>query len=171
MPITNGVYTAPTFVNNSAPALDADEMNAMARAVAGAVEFDRTQALTSAQKQQVAQNIGAVSVNLQTLTTTQQQQARDNLNCAAKSQTALVTVPTGAWSGADAPYTANVSCDIVEADSKIIVQPGGTPTAEQYEAIASSGIFCTGQGSGTITLSAYGGIPAVDIQVAVIVVG
>ena len=215
MPITNGVYTAPTFVNNSTPALDADEMNAMARAVAGAVEFDRAQALTSAQKQQaltnigglstgtqtlsaaqkqqvnanigavsvaaqtlttaqqqqVAQNIGAVSVNQQTLTTTQQQQARDNLNCAAKSQTALVTVPTSAWSGADAPYTANVSCDIVEAGSKIIVQPGGTPTAEQYEAIASSGIFCTGQGSGTITLSAYGGIPAVDIQVAVILVG
>lgn len=215
MPLSNGVYVAPTFVNDQSPALDAEEMNSMARAVAGALEYDRAQSLTTAQKQQLANNagvvsasqqtlsaaqkqqavtnIGAVSVDAQTLTTTQkqqvannaglvslqpqtltesqQQQVRDNLNAAAPSETALVTVATTDWTGSEAPYTATVACSIVNAGSKLIVQPGGTPTSEQYEAISTSGILCVGQGNGTITLNAYGGIPAVDIQVAVIVVG
>lgn len=171
MPLSNGVYVAPTFVNDQSPALDAAEMNAMARAVAGALEYDRAQSLTTAQKQQVANNAGLVSIHPQTLTESQQQQVRDNLNAAAPSETALVTVATTDWTGSEAPYTATVACSIVNAGSKLIVQPGGTPTAEQYEAISTSGIFCVGKGNGTITLNAYGGIPAVDIQVAVIVVG
>ena len=39
MPLENGQYVAPTFVNGSAPALNASEMNALAGAAAGAVEY------------------------------------------------------------------------------------------------------------------------------------
>ena len=35
MPIVNGQYVAPTWVNDSAPALDADELNAMSSAIEG----------------------------------------------------------------------------------------------------------------------------------------
>ena len=54
MPLQDGQYVAPTFVNDSAPALNADEMNAMAQAVEGAVEYDRPMELTEAQKAQAA---------------------------------------------------------------------------------------------------------------------
>ncbi len=81
MPLnTNGQYESPTFVNDSAPALDATEMNAMAGAVQGAVEYDRSQSsLTNTQKQQAASNIGAVQYISQTLTEAQQIQALANL--------------------------------------------------------------------------------------------
>ena len=62
MPVnSSGQYVAPTFVNNNAPALDADEMNGMAGAAAGAVEYDRTQALSAAQKAKARSNIDAGS--------------------------------------------------------------------------------------------------------------
>ena len=61
MPLENGKYVAPEFVNDTAPALSADEMNAMAGAVAGAVEFDRALELSNAQKTQAVNNIGALS--------------------------------------------------------------------------------------------------------------
>lgn len=215
MPLVNGVYVAPTFVNDSTPAIDAAELNALARAAAGAIEYDRAQNLTTAQKQQAATNVGAVSVNAQTLSTTQKnqaianigavstatqtlteaqkqqvatnigvvstssqtltesqkQQVRDNVGCAAPSQTATVTVATTDWTGSEAPYTATIACSIATASNIIFVEPGGDPTPEQYEALASSGIMCVGQGNGTITLKAYGGLPAVDIQIAVVAEG
>ena len=39
MPLVNGQYTNPGFVNDSAPALNASEVNALADAVEGAVEY------------------------------------------------------------------------------------------------------------------------------------
>ena len=62
MPLdTNGIYVSPTWVDDNEPAIDADELNAMSRAIAGAVEYDRTQALTSAQQAKARSNIGAAS--------------------------------------------------------------------------------------------------------------
>lgn len=62
MPVgNNGQYIAPTFVNNNAPALDADEMNGMAGAAAGAVEYDREQFLSATQKTRGRLNISAAA--------------------------------------------------------------------------------------------------------------
>lgn len=62
MPVgDNGQYIAPTFVNNNAPALDADEMNGMAGAAAGAVEYDREQFLSATQKTRGRLNISAAA--------------------------------------------------------------------------------------------------------------
>lgn len=79
MPLQDGQYVAPTFVNDSAPALNADEMNAMAQAVEGAVEYDRPMELTEAQKAQAAENIGALRSGAQTLTPEEQAQAIGNI--------------------------------------------------------------------------------------------
>lgn len=79
MPLQDGQYVAPTFVNDSAPALNADEMNAMAQAVEGAVEYDRAMNLTEEQKAQAAENIGALRSGAQTLTPEEQAQALENM--------------------------------------------------------------------------------------------
>lgn len=62
MPLdTNGVYVSPTWVDDNEPAIDADELNAMSGAIAGAVEHDRAQTLSSAAQTQARTNIGAAS--------------------------------------------------------------------------------------------------------------
>lgn len=64
MPLdTNGKYVAPSpeWTNDNEPAIDADELNAMSGAIAGAVEYDRALSLTDAQKEQARSNIGAAS--------------------------------------------------------------------------------------------------------------
>lgn len=58
---TNGTYVAPTWVNDNEPALDADELNAMSGAIAGAVEYDRSMSLSSSQQETARTNIGAAS--------------------------------------------------------------------------------------------------------------
>ena len=79
MPLQNGVYVSPTFVNDSSPALSADEMNAMAGAVQGAVEYDREMELSEAQKNQAAGNIGALRNAAQALTLEEQAQILANI--------------------------------------------------------------------------------------------
>lgn len=64
MPLdTNGKYVAPSpeWTNDNEPAIDADELNAMSGAIAGAVEYDRSLSLTSSEQEQARSNIGAAS--------------------------------------------------------------------------------------------------------------
>lgn len=58
---TNGTYVAPTWTNENEPALDADELNAMSGAIAGAVEYDRSMSLNATQQGTARTNIGAAS--------------------------------------------------------------------------------------------------------------
>jgi hypothetical protein len=64
MPLdTNGQYVAPSpaWTNDNEPAIDADELNAMSGAIAGAVEYDRAQTISSTDQAQARTNIGAAS--------------------------------------------------------------------------------------------------------------
>ena len=64
MPLdTNGKYVAPSpeWTNDNEPAIDADELNAMSGAIAGAVEYDRELTLTEEEQEQARSNIGAAS--------------------------------------------------------------------------------------------------------------
>lgn len=90
MPLNgNGEYTAPTFVNDGPPALNASEMNALAGAAAGAVEFDRAQTLSDAQKDQAIANMGALGTAPQSLTVQQQQQAAGNIGAVSTNPQTL----------------------------------------------------------------------------------
>lgn len=92
MPLNaNGEYTAPTFVNDGPPALNASEMNALAGAAAGAVEFDRAQTLSDAQKAQAIANMGALGTAAQSLTVPQQQQAAGNIGAVSVNPQGLST--------------------------------------------------------------------------------
>lgn len=62
MPINaNGTYVSPNWVNDNEPAIDADELNAMGKAVEGAVEYDRSMQLSSDQQSRARANINAAS--------------------------------------------------------------------------------------------------------------
>ena len=82
-----------------------------------------------------------------------------------------LTVASTAWTGSVAPYTATVACSGVTASNHIIVGTGGALTAEQQAAMAAAMIVCTGQGADSITLSAFGEVPTIDLPVNVMIVG
>ena len=89
MPLENGKYVAPEFVNDTAPALSADEMNAMAGAVAGAVEFDRALELSNEQKTQAVNNIGALSKQSQTLSSAEKSNVLSNVGAVSYNSQSL----------------------------------------------------------------------------------
>lgn len=145
MPLVDGQYQAPTFVNNAAPALNASEMNAMAGAVQGAVEYDRSQSLSASEKTAARTNIAAI---------------------AASAYTA--TVAAANWSGNVAPYTNTVTVTGLSATAHIVVGPAASTTAAQFEAISDGEIVCTAQAAGSITLTAYGEKPTVDVVMSIL---
>lgn len=81
---------------------------------------------------------------------------------------ASVTVAASAWTGNEAPYTATVQCAVATASNTLTVGVGGGLTAAQYREIALARILCTGQGAGTITLTAYGKKPENSVTVNVL---
>lgn len=95
---------------------------------------------------------------------------RDQLGAAAKSQKAVLTVAASAWTG-EGPYIATVECPIATAGNNLEVGIGGKLTADQFAAIAAAMIVCTGQAAGSITLTAFGAMPEIDIPVNVLEVG
>lgn len=98
-------------------------------------------------------------------------EARANLGAAAKSQGVTLTLAASAWTGSEAPYTATVTCNIAKASNNLIVGAGGTLTAEQQASFAAAMIVCTAQAAGSITLTAYGEVPTIDLPVNVLEVG
>lgn len=82
-----------------------------------------------------------------------------------------LTIASTAWTGSAAPFTATVTCNGVTASNHIIVGAGGALTSEQQVAMAAAMIVCTGQGANTITLSAFGTVPTIDLPVNVMIVG
>ena len=89
----------------------------------------------------------------------------------AVTSAVALTIPSTAWTGSEAPYTATVACSGVTASNHIIVGAGGALTAEQQAAMAAAMIVCTGQGANSITLSAFGEVPTIDLPVNVMIVG
>ena len=144
MPLNNGQYEAPTFVNGSAPAINASELNAMAGAVEGAVEYDRAQTLTDAEKAQALANLGG-----------------------AKKSAYEVQALSANWSGSSAPYTNTVTVTGLLATDNVSVGLSSNTNATQYAAYSNGEILCTGQAADQITMTAYGTKPTVDINLTV----
>ena len=89
---------------------------------------------------------------------------------AAKSSTEALVIPSSAWTG-EGPYTAEVDCTIATASNNLVVGAGGTLTAEQQEAMSAAMIVCTAQAAGSVTLTAFGEAPTIDLPVNVLEVG
>lgn len=80
--------------------------------------------------------------------------------------TATVTALASGWSE-NSPFTQTINCSIATATNNLIVGSGGPLTNDQKSAYDQANIECTGQGAGTITLTAYGAKPSVDLPVNV----
>ena len=96
----------------------------------------------------------------------EQQVARENIG-AVKFSSARVNVPRTGWQGAEAPYTCQVQVEIAKADNALLVGFGGATNVNVYEMITESALTCTGQGNGSITLTAFGEKPDMDFFVTV----
>lgn len=146
MPLVNGQYVAPTWVNDNPPAINAAELNAMSGAIAGAVEFDRNQNLTSSQKSNARNNIGCPSIIVE--------------------NKALLS---SGWSGSSAPYTytitdANITTSSAYVDFRLY--GGDASVFAMYE---SAKIILSSVTQGSFTVSAMGVKPTSIITIQYVV--
>lgn len=100
----------------------------------------------------------------------QAKQIADDLGEAVKpSNGVTITVPSSAWAGEEAPFTATVACGNAKTDNILHISPAGhVNSAEQRAAITAALITATGQGAGTITLTADGAKPEMDFSINVV---
>lgn len=146
MPLdTNGNYAAPTWVNDNEPAIDADELNAMSGAIAGAVEYDREMDLSPSDKKRARANIGA-------------EQANKNTYVALSN----------AWAGEEAPYTQTITVEnAASGKPTYIALDGYNVTEAQYDEWMSGKIVLRSVGSGTVTIAALGTKPGTSLPINV----
>lgn len=90
---------------------------------------------------------------------------------AKKSNNVLVTLLSTAWSGASAPFTQIVSVDGLGANQNAAVSVAHTATAEQRNVSRNAMLSVTAQAEGSITISADGEMPDIDIPVLIILFG
>lgn len=83
------------------------------------------------------------------------------------SHSETITVLPTDWVGDDFPYVATVQCSIAKANNNLLVGIGGGLTTQEQAVISSSSIMCTGQGAGTITLTAYSYKPDISFPINV----
>ena len=78
---------------------------------------------------------------------------------------------SGGWSGSAAPYTQTVTATGLTASSKGVVGIASSATQEQYLAAGKANLRCTTQAANSITMTAYGTKPTVNIPCVVTVWG
>ena len=80
------------------------------------------------------------------------------------------TLLASAWSD-DSPYTQTVTVEGLKADSNGVISIAQKATSEQIEIVCDAGLYISNQADGTLTITAYGDKPNVDIPVIIILLG
>lgn len=80
------------------------------------------------------------------------------------------TLLSSAWSD-DSPYTQTVTVEGLKADSNGVISIAQNATSEQIEIVCDAGLYISNQADGTLTITAYGDKPNVDIPVIIILLG
>lgn len=78
----------------------------------------------------------------------------------------IVTLVSTDWEREAAPYTQTVSCSGVTSTNDVIVSPK-IDDATDLENFSNTQVLATNQGAGTITFSAFGYKPTVDLEINV----
>lgn len=77
------------------------------------------------------------------------------------------TLLAAGWTGAEAPYTYDLTLEGITADSDGLITVADTATDEQYQAAVTAMLRKTTQAENNLTIKAYGEKPAVDIPITV----
>lgn len=77
------------------------------------------------------------------------------------------TLLSTGWTGAEAPYTYDLTLEGITADSDGLITVADTATDEQYQAAVTAMLRKTAQAENNLTIKAYGEKPTVDIPITV----
>ena len=88
-----------------------------------------------------------------------------------KSKTVPATLFASNWTGASAPYTYTLAVTGVTANSNQELLPALNITEEQLTALQAANIQDGGQAANSVTLTAFGDKPTIDLPIRVIVRG
>ena len=90
---------------------------------------------------------------------------------AGTSETITATLLAASWTGAFTPYTYTLAVNGVTANSNQELLPALTITEEQLTALQAANIQDGGQAANSVTLTAFGDKPTIDLPIRVIVRG
>lgn len=82
---------------------------------------------------------------------------------------AEVNLFSSMWEGTSAPYSQTVSVEgAISNETKQIVWVSSDPISSNINVIMSCSIYCTGQGNGTLTFTAFDGLPTENVTFNVV---
>jgi len=81
------------------------------------------------------------------------------------------TLAAASWSGTEAPYTQAVAVSGMTAAKKAVAGLPATATGAQYLAALDALLHVTAQGTDTITVTAEGDMPEIDLPILVQIIG
>lgn len=96
----------------------------------------------------------------------------DQVGASAKPVILTGTLTAEGWSGSAAPYTQTLSISGIPSSQSaaVIVSIAPTATADQVKACGKSMVLATAHALDSITVSAFGNIPSVDIPIVATVI-
>ena len=96
----------------------------------------------------------------------------DQVGASAKPVILTGTLTAEGWSGSAAPYTQTLTITGIPAsqDAAVIVSIAATATVDQVKACGKSMVMATTHAQNSITVSAFGNIPSVDIPIVATVI-
>ena len=90
---------------------------------------------------------------------------------AGTSEMVTATLLAASWTGSSAPYTYTLAVTGVTANSNQELLPALTITSEQLTALQAANIQDGGQAANSVTLTAFGDKPTINLPIRVIVRG
>lgn len=160
-------YNNPGWKNNTSPPISKENLDAISNTL------EKSQLLTG-DTDPTSLTIGAVGQIYYNTTTEQNWQcvsADYGLytwnKISVKSKTILRTLSEDSWVN----RTQTVSIQDITSDSNGFADIANTATSEQVIAAKNGLIAIAGQGDGTLTFSANGTVPTVDIPIIVVLIG
>lgn len=115
-------------------------------------------------------DMNSVDTTAQSLTSAQRTQARNNIDASIAPVSVSATATAAGWSN-DTPPTQTIAVNGAATDKSVVVGIASSVTSAQYSAAKNAKIVCTAHGTDTITLTAFGTAPTMDIPITVLILG